>query len=109
MKNLISVLLYSVCIIPLISLLSIPAQGLYPETDEITIVSNLNFTSVPFGPYPSNASSNCDFTSYPDFCIPPPPPNLNCDEVEGRDFTVFPPDPHGFDRDKDGEGCETSE
>lgn len=72
-------------------------------------MSNVNFTSAPFTTSLSNDSSNCDFTSYPDFCIPPPPPNLNCDDVDGKDFTVFPPDPHGFDRDKDGEGCETSE
>ncbi|CAN5626734.1 hypothetical protein BH18THE1_BH18THE1_21080 [soil metagenome] len=49
------------------------------------------------------------FAIIPDFCIPTPPPSLNCDDVDGKDFTVFPPDPHGFDRDKDGEGCETSE
>jgi hypothetical protein len=46
--------------------------------------------------------------SYPDFCIPPPPPNLNCDDVSGRRFTVLPPDPHGLDgRDDDGIGCES--
>jgi hypothetical protein len=49
---------------------------------------------------------NCD-PSYPDFCIPPPPPDLNCDEVNGSDFTVRSPDPHGFDGDSDGVGCES--
>jgi len=73
------------------------------------IVSNANSTSAPFTTIPSNDSSICDYTSYPDFCIPPPPPSLNCDEVNETDFRVCPPDPHGFDRDKDGEGCETSE
>lgn len=75
----------------------------------IVSVSDGNSSSAPFTTNPLNDSSDCDFTSYPDFCIPPAPPNLNCDDVNGKDFTVFPPDPHGFDRDKDGEGCETSE
>lgn len=79
------------------------------QTYALSFASNVNFTSAPFTTSPSNDSTNCDFSSYPDFCIPPPPPNLNCDDVDGKDFTVFPPDPHGFDRDKDGEGCETSE
>jgi hypothetical protein len=33
--------------------------------------------------------------SYPDFCIPPLPPNLNCNDISGRRFTVLSPDPHG--------------
>lgn len=49
--------------------------------------------------------ANCD-PSYPDFCIPPPPPALDCGELVFRNFTVLPPDPHGFDGDKDGIGCE---
>lgn len=49
---------------------------------------------------------NCD-PSYPDVCIPPPPPDLDCDEIPYRNFRVLPPDPHHFDRDKDGIGCET--
>ena len=45
--------------------------------------------------------------SYPDECIPPPPPNLNCDDVDATNFDVVPPDPHGFDgNDNDGIGCE---
>jgi micrococcal nuclease len=49
--------------------------------------------------------SNCH-PSYPDVCIPPPPPDLNCPDVPFTWFTVLPPDPHGFDRDHDGFGCE---
>jgi hypothetical protein len=49
---------------------------------------------------------NCD-PSYPDFCIPPPPPDLDCADINGRNFTVLPPDPHGFDREGDGLGCES--
>lgn len=45
--------------------------------------------------------------SYPDFCIPPPPPDLDCKDVHGdKPFRVRPPDPHRFDRDGDGWGCE---
>jgi hypothetical protein len=48
---------------------------------------------------------NCD-PAYPDFCIPPPPPDLDCADVNGTNFTVLPPDPHGLDADGDGVGCE---
>jgi hypothetical protein len=48
----------------------------------------------------------CD-PSYPDFCIPGPPPDLDCDDVEGKKpFQVRRPDPHNFDRDGDGRACE---
>jgi hypothetical protein len=51
---------------------------------------------------------NCH-PSYPDFCIPPPPPDLDCSDIGPMNFTVLPPDPHGFDgNDNDGRGCETS-
>jgi hypothetical protein len=58
-------------------------------------------------PAPATAA-NCH-PSYPDFCIPPPPPDLNCNSplLQGRrNFTVRPPDPHRFDNDHDGIGCE---
>lgn len=49
--------------------------------------------------------------SCPDFCIPPPPPDLDCPEITGRKpfrvrHDVRGADPHGFDRDKDGRACE---
>ncbi|HEU4884294.1 MAG TPA: hypothetical protein VFT45_18710 [Longimicrobium sp.] len=49
--------------------------------------------------------------SYPDFCIPPPPPDLDCPDITGRKpfrvlHNVRNPDPHGFDRDRDGRACE---
>jgi hypothetical protein len=47
----------------------------------------------------------CD-PAYPDFCIPPPPPDLDCPDIDTREFTVLPPDPHRFDADHDGIGCE---
>jgi hypothetical protein len=51
-------------------------------------------------------AQDCD-PSYPDFCIPPPPPDLDCADVNGSDFTVLAPDPHRFDREGDGLGCES--
>jgi len=48
----------------------------------------------------------CD-QSYPDVCIPRYPPDLDCGEIQLANFKVLPPDPHGFDRDKDGIGCES--
>ena len=48
----------------------------------------------------------CD-PSYPDYCIPPPPPDLDCKDVEGdKPFRVKGEDPHKFDRDRDGWACE---
>ncbi len=48
--------------------------------------------------------------AYPDFCIPPPPPDINCTdpEIGGRvNFTALPPDPHDLDgNDNDGLACE---
>lgn len=54
---------------------------------------------------PTSAQSNCD-PSYPDVCIPSPPPDLDCKDVSYRNFKVLDPDPHGFDGDNDGIGCE---
>jgi|GEM_PF-1288470 len=51
-------------------------------------------------------SKRCD-PAYPDFCIPPPPPDLDCPDIGRKNFTVLPPDPHRFDRDRDGVGCES--
>lgn len=50
--------------------------------------------------------------SYPDYCIPPPPPDLDCGDVTGRKpfrvrHDVANPDPHRLDRDRDGRACET--
>jgi hypothetical protein len=52
--------------------------------------------------------TDCD-SSYPDDCIPPPPPDLDCgDEGVPENFEVRSPDPHGFDgNDNDGIGCES--
>jgi hypothetical protein len=53
------------------------------------------------------AETVCD-SSYPDLCIPPPPPDLDCgDDGVPENFQVLPPDPHGFDSDNDGIGCDS--
>jgi micrococcal nuclease len=54
----------------------------------------------------TRSSSRCD-PSYPDVCIPPPPPDLDCADIPYRNFRVVPPDPHRFDGDHDGVGCES--
>ena len=54
----------------------------------------------------TTARANCS-SSYPDFCIPPPPPDLDCGDIGAKGFTVRSPDPHGFDGDSDGVGCES--
>ena len=54
----------------------------------------------------STTTQNCD-PSYPDFCIPSPPPDLNCGDIPQKRFTVIGSDPHRFDGDKDGIGCES--
>ncbi|NIM26006.1 MAG: thermonuclease family protein [Nitrososphaeria archaeon] len=57
-------------------------------------------------PEPTSTQSQCD-PSYPDFCIPQPPPDLDCGDIPQKNFTVLQPDPHRFDVDKDGIGCES--
>ena len=52
------------------------------------------------------SSGNCH-SSYPDVCIPPPPPDLDCGDISFRRFKVTGSDPHGFDGDDDGIGCES--
>jgi micrococcal nuclease len=50
----------------------------------------------------------CDL-SYPEDCIPSPPPDLDCgDNGVPNNVKVLPPDPHRLDGNKDGVGCEGS-
>ena len=51
-------------------------------------------------------TGKCD-PSYPDVCIPPPPPDLDCSDIPYRNFRVVGRDPHHFDGDHNGIGCET--
>jgi endonuclease YncB( thermonuclease family) len=78
--------------------------GACPETrlDPLNAVT----TSAPKAQGLIGGSRSCD-PAYPDFCIPPPPPDLDCADVGRTRFTVRSPDPHGFDGDHDGIGCES--
>lgn len=53
---------------------------------------------------------DCD-PSYPEVCIPSPPPDLDCGEIRDQygyeNIRVLQPDPHRLDREKDGVGCES--
>ncbi len=70
----------------------------------VNAAGNQTATGIP----PTGAAATECHPSYPDFCIPPPPPNRNCDDISGRGFTVLSPDPHGLDgNDNDGIGCES--
>ena len=53
----------------------------------------------------SSPDGDCD-PSYPDVCIPSPPPDLDCPDITYRNFRVVGSDPHGFDGNNDGEACE---
>jgi hypothetical protein len=53
----------------------------------------------------SDDGEDCD-ESYPDVCIPSPPPVLECSDIDEEDFEVRGSDPHGFDSNDDGVGCE---
>lgn len=55
---------------------------------------------------PPAPAGNCH-PSYPDVCIPPPPPDLDCGDIPQRGFRVTGSDPHRFDGDNDGIGCES--
>jgi micrococcal nuclease len=52
-----------------------------------------------------SSTGGCD-NSYPDTCIPPPPPDLDCADIRKK-VRVRPPDPHHLDGDRDGWGCES--
>jgi micrococcal nuclease len=54
----------------------------------------------------SESAQRCD-PSYPNVCIPPPPPDLDCGDISFRMFRVKGSDPHTFDGDHNGVGCES--
>lgn len=59
-------------------------------------------------PPPAAATGSECHPAYPDNCIPPPPPDRDCPDIARKvrvDHRFG--DPHGFDRDKDGWGCES--
>lgn len=80
-----------------------------PVADEQPAAPTATTSAPTAQPTAAPVAGNCH-PSYPDFCVPPAPPDLNCTSplIAGRkNFTVRQPDPHGFDADKDGIGCES--
>lgn len=53
----------------------------------------------------AQTDENCH-PSYPNVCIPPPPPDLDCGDLDACDIEVVGSDPHRLDRDRDGIACE---
>jgi micrococcal nuclease len=82
---------------------SSPATNTSPATTTTLVATT---TSSVVLPTTTTGRANCH-AAYPDFCIPPPPPDLNCGDIGVKNFTVRSPDPHGFDGDSDGVGCES--
>jgi hypothetical protein len=59
----------------------------------LSIPSIVFFFGIPRTDATIIGNGNCD-PSYPDTCIPSPPPNLNCGDISEKRFQVLPPDPH---------------
>ena len=78
------------------------------ETAALTGVADPAATPPPSSP--GSAPSGVCHPSYPDSCIPPPPPDLDCADIPFRDFYVrrdIPDaDPHSLDGNEDGLGCQ---
>lgn len=90
------------------TLTPIPPTAIPPTAIPPTAVPPTAVPPTPIPPtaVPPTTAPACD-PSYPDVCIPPPPPDLNCGDIQHRRFRVLPPDPHNFDTDHDGIGCES--
>jgi micrococcal nuclease len=69
-------------------------RGLWSACDDV----------VASAPVP-RGGDGCD-ASYPDACVPSPPPDLDCRDITERGFRVESDDPHSFDGDGNGIGCE---
>lgn len=76
------------------------------SANSATFVPGNDESSEQSGVASEDTNAECD-SSYPNFCIPSPPPDLDCGDVSKKKFTVSGSDPHGFDRDADGIGCES--
>jgi micrococcal nuclease len=61
-------------------------------------------------PPPRDGLPEACAASYPDFCVPPPPPDRDCADFPQRGFRVLwdvpSPDPHRLDGNRDGVACE---
>jgi hypothetical protein len=86
-------------------LIAAAPEEVIAEQQATTVITEQTEQTVQGGGFGQVIQSECD-PSYPNVCIPPPPPDLNCDDIDARNFTVLSPDPHGFDGDNDGIGCD---
>jgi micrococcal nuclease len=80
-------------------------RGLWGACRAIWDPSGLATTSPKATSSSGGGGGGCD-PSYPDFCIPSPPPDLDCADIAQHGFRVVGDDPHRFDGDRDGVGCE---
>jgi hypothetical protein len=87
-----------VVLLVLLVLMSItpPTLAVTATTATTTVVSSSSSSS---------SGSECD-PSYPDVCIPSPPPDLACSDISERRFEVVGSDPHALDGDNNGIACE---
>ena len=86
-------------------------RGVAPNGIELHPVVAFSASSCGAVPAPPPPPAGDCAASYPDVCIPLPPPHLDCSDIPYSNFRVLwhvpRPDPHHFDRDRDGVGCET--
>jgi len=84
--------------------------GVSPNAIELHPMLGFQCLSAPPPPPPPPPGGRCA-ASYPDECIPSPPPDLDCADIPYSSFRVLwnvpDPDPHRFDGDHDGVGCES--
>jgi hypothetical protein len=71
----------------------------------LAVTATATTTTVVSSSSSSSSGSECD-PSYPDVCIPSPPPDLACSDISERRFEVVGSDPHALDGDNNGIACE---
>ncbi len=84
------------------------ASALVTATVALTVSLTACETESPTSPASGGGRKSCE-PSYPSICIPPKSEvgDLDCADISARRFRVAGLDPHGFDRDRDGIGCES--
>jgi hypothetical protein len=97
--------LWGACVTPPTTPTTTTTATTTPTSSSTTTTSTTSSSTTTTTP-PTNCAP-----SYPDVCIPPPPPDLDCSQIPYRNFrviyTVPQPDPHNVDGDRDGIGCES--
>jgi hypothetical protein len=87
-------------------------EGAAPNGVQLHPVVAFSASSCGVAPPPPPPAPGVCAASYPDVCIPLPPPRLDCFDVRPYSnfrvlWNVPRPDPHHFDKDHDGVGCES--